>query len=72
LNTALVGGGRVDDHRVLHRPVLLERGDGLRDGRALLADGDVDALHALALLGEDRVDGDGGLAVLRSPMISSR
>ena len=44
--------------------MLLERGDGLRDGRALLADRDVDALHALALLGEDRVDRDGGLAGL--------
>src|SRR5262249_21636026 len=39
-------------------------GDGLRDGRALLADRDVDALHALALLGEDRVDRDGRLARL--------
>ena len=38
--------------------------DGLRDGRSLLADGDVDALHALALLVEDRVDGDRGLAGL--------
>jgi hypothetical protein len=37
---------------------------GLGDRRVLLADGDVDALHALTLLVEDRVDGDGGLARL--------
>ena len=64
LEHRLVGRGRVDHDRVLHRAVLIERGDGLRDGRALLADRDVDALHALALLGEDRVDRDGGLAGL--------
>ena len=33
-----------------------------RDGRRLLADRDVDADDALALLVDDRVDGDGGLA----------
>src|SRR5439155_22629476 len=38
--------------------------DGLRDGGALLADGDVDALHALAALVDDRVDREGGLAGL--------
>ena len=37
---------------------------GLRDRRALLADGDVDALHAEAALVEDRVDRDRGLAGL--------
>ena len=36
----------------------------LRDGRHLLADGDVDADQALALLVDDRVDGHGGLARL--------
>ena len=50
LEHGLVGRGRVHHDRVLHRAVLLERGDGLRDRRALLADRDVDALHALALL----------------------
>ena len=64
LEHGFVGGGRVHDDRVLHRAVLLERGDGLRDRRPLLADRDVDALHALALLGEDRVDRDRGLAGL--------
>jgi hypothetical protein len=34
------------------------------DRRVLLADGDVDALNAGALLVDDRVDGDGGLAGL--------
>ena len=32
-----------DDDRVLHRAVLLERLDDLRDGRVLLPDRDVDA-----------------------------
>ena len=32
------------------------------DGRLLLADGHVEAVHALALLVDDRVDRDGGLA----------
>ena len=64
LEHGFVGRGRVHDDRVLHRAVLLERGDGLRDGRALLADRDVDALHALAPLVEDRVDRDRGLAGL--------
>ena len=36
----------------------------LRDGRLLLADRDVDADDALALLIDDGVDGDGGLAGL--------
>jgi hypothetical protein len=35
-----------------------------RDGRLLLADGDVDAEDALALLVDDRVERDGGLARL--------
>src|SRR6185295_17641469 len=34
------------------------------DGGALLPDGDIDALHALTLLVQDRVDRDGGLARL--------
>jgi hypothetical protein len=53
-----------DDRRVLHRAVLRELVDDLRDGRLLLADGDVEAEHALALLVDDRVDRDGGLAGL--------
>ena len=45
-------------------PCSLEDGDGVGDRRALLADGDVDALHALTLLVQDRVDADRGLAGL--------
>ena len=59
-----VGGGGDDDDRVVHGAVLAQRLHRLGDGRALLADGDVDALHALTLLVQDRVDGDGGLAGL--------
>jgi hypothetical protein len=44
--------------------VLAQRLDGLRDRRALLPDRDVDALHALTLLVQDRVDRDGRLAGL--------
>ena len=64
LEHRFVGRGGVDDDGVLHRAVLLEGRDGLRDRRALLADGDVDALHALAALVQDRVDRDRGLAGL--------
>ena len=53
-----------DDDRVLHRAVRLEHGDGLGDRRELLADRDVDADEALALLVDDRVDRDGRLARL--------
>ena len=59
-----VGGAGRDDDRVLHRAVVLERLDDLRDGRALLPDRDVDADDALPLLVDDRVDGDRGLAGL--------
>ncbi len=58
--------------RVLHRAVLFELADDLRHGRALLADGDVDAVELLALVGagvdfllvDEGVDRDGGLAGL--------
>ena len=58
--------GRRGDHhdRVVHGAVVLEGGHRLGDRRGLLADGDVDALHAQAALVEDRVDGDAGLARL--------
>src|SRR5262249_16133277 len=59
-----VGSRRVDHDRVLHRAARLERRDGLGDRRALLSDGDVDALLVLATLLLDRVDGDGRLARL--------
>jgi hypothetical protein len=53
-----------DDDRVVHRacPRAACRPPG--DRRLLLADGDVDADNVLALLVDDRVDGDGGLAGL--------
>ena len=64
------GGG--DDDRVFHRARVFERLDDLRDRRALLADGDIDAIELLLLVAalidgaliDDRVDGDGGLAGL--------
>src|SRR5207249_1818459 len=55
-------GGRHDDDRVLHRVVLLEPLDDGRDGRVLLPDRHVHTDDALALLIDDRVDGDGGFA----------
>ena len=61
-----------DDDRVLHGAVLLELLHDLHDRRGLLADGDVDADHVLALLVDDRVDDERVLPVWRSPMISSR
>ena len=56
------GGG--DDRRVLHRAGLAQLLDHRGDRRLLLADGDVEAVHVLALLVDDRVDRDGGLAGL--------
>ena len=72
LHRRRVGGGGGDDDRVFERAVLLEHLDELGDGRALLADGDVDAIELLALVAalverllvEDGVDRDGGLAGL--------
>ena len=57
------GRGR-DDDRVAHRAVLFELAHDVRDRRGLLADRDVDADEVLALLVDDRVDRDGGLARL--------
>ena len=53
-----------DDDGVFHRAGLFERPHHLRDRRLLLADRVVDADDVLALLVDDRVDGDGGLAGL--------
>ena len=47
LHRRRIGGGRGDDDRIVERAVLLEHLDELRDGRALLADGDVDAIELL-------------------------
>src|SRR5262249_47213474 len=62
-------GGRIgrrgdDNGRVVHRAVARELVDHLRHGRALLADGDVEAHHVAAALVDDGVEGDGGLARL--------
>ena len=59
----ILGAGE-DDDRVLHRAVLLERRHERGHGRELLADRDVDADEALALLVDDRVDRERGLARL--------
>ena len=58
------GLGRGGDHHdgVVHRAGLLEPLHHRRHGRALLPDGDVDADDAGALLIEDRIHRDGGLA----------
>ena len=45
-----LGRGRGDDDRVFERAVILQRLDDLRDGRALLADGDIDAIELLDLV----------------------
>jgi hypothetical protein len=65
-------GSGGDNDGVLHGVVLLEGLDELSDGGTLLADGDVDAVELLglvvaavpALLVEDGVEADGGLAGL--------
>ena len=59
----LAAGGQ-DDDGVVHRPVGPQRVDDGGDRGLLLPDGDVDAQDAGALLVDDRVDGDGGLAGL--------
>ena len=64
MNGAGSAAGRRHHDRVLHGPVLAQRLHGLGDGRALLADRHVDALHALTVLVQDRVDGDRRLARL--------
>ena len=67
-----IGRGGGDHDGVFERAVLLQHLDDLRHGRALLADGDVDAIElgllvaagVDRLLVEDGVDRDGGLAGL--------
>ena len=53
---------RGHDRRVGHRARLAQALVHLRDRRGLLADGDVDALHVLVVLVQDRVDRDRRLA----------
>ncbi len=72
LQRCRLGGRGGDDDRIFHRAILFELADDLRHGRALLADGDIDAIELLALiragvdalLVDEGVDGDGGLAGL--------
>ena len=52
------------DRRILHRTGGLQPRGDLRNGGALLADGNIDAEHILPLLGENGVDSDGGFAGL--------
>ena len=59
-----VAGGGDHDHGVLHGTRVLEELHGLGHRRVLLTDGHVDALNAEALLVQDGVDGDRGLARL--------
>ena len=53
---------RRNHHGVFHRAVLTQRLHGLGNGRTLLTDCHVNALHTQTLLVEDGVDGNGGLA----------
>ena len=62
LDRRCLSGGGVDDRRVLHRPGVAQPFHHLRHGRRLLADRDVDALHVLVVLVQDRVDRDRRLA----------
>src|SRR5438309_8967987 len=67
-----LGRSRGDHDRIFHRAIFLERADDLGDGRALLADGDIDAVELLALfaalvdvlLVDEGIERDGGLAGL--------
>ncbi len=61
LHRGRVGGGGDDDDGVLHRAGVFQALHHARHGRRLLADRDVDADDALALLVDDRVDRDRGL-----------
>ena len=59
-----LGGGRRNDAGVVHCTVLCERFRYLRYGRALLADRNINTDNARALLIDDGVQADGGLAGL--------
>ena len=59
-----IGSGCRNDDGVFERTVLSEGLADVGNRGGLLADGDIDADHALATLVEDGVDGDGGLAGL--------
>jgi hypothetical protein len=58
------GGGGGNDDGVFHRAVLFELAHDVGDGRSLLTDSHVDTEEVLALLVDDGVDRDSGLAGL--------
>ena len=62
LQRGRVGGAGGHHDSVPHRIGFLQRADHLGHLALLLPDGDVDADEVAALLVDDRVDGDGGLA----------
>ena len=59
-----VARGRVDDDGVIHRAVHLERALELCNGARLLPNGNIDADDVLALLVDNGIERDGGLAGL--------
>src|ERR1035441_6410058 len=59
-----VGGRGDDDDGVLHGAMVFQGLDHLGDGGAFLADGDIDADHVAALLIDDGIEGECGLAGL--------
>ena len=59
-----IGSGRRNDDGVVERTVLSEGLADVGNRGGLLADGDINADHALAALVENSVDGDGGLTGL--------
>ena len=64
LHRRRIGSGGRDDDGVIHRAVVRQRLDDLRHGGALLSDRDIDADDVAALLVDDRVERDRGLARL--------
>ncbi len=73
LHRRRIGRGGGDDDRIFERAIVFEDLDELRHGRALLTDGDVDAVELVGLgrvgdvrrlLVEEGVENDGGLAGL--------
>ena len=62
LSAGCFGRSGRDDRGVFERAVLFEDLRQRGDGRVLLPDRDVDAEDVAALLVDDRVDGDRGLA----------
>ena len=64
LHRGRIGSGCRNDDGVVERTVLSEGLADVGNRGGLLADGDIDADHALAALIEDSVDGNGGLTGL--------